>query len=244
MINHTKYRGVTMSKTTKRGYSPENERDFTGLSLDTLRCAKEDLYFFLNHGYPIKGASTFIGNHHLLSERQRVALTRIVSEKQKINERLRKQEWLEHLAGETIQIDGFNTIITIEVALSGSPIFKCMDGTCRDLAGLRGTYSLIDKTDIAIKSILAELQKHSIKKAVFWLDAPVSNSGRLKCKIAEIAEAEHFDVQIEITNDVDKELYAISHVVTSDSIILDHCKGWVNLNECIISHLPNIWMID
>ena len=163
--------------------------------------------FLLNHGYPIKGASTFIGNHHLLSERQRIALTRIVSEKQKINERLRRQEWLENLAGETVQIDGFNTIITIEVALSGSPIFKGMDGTFRDLAGQRGTYSVIDKTDIAIKSILAELQKHSIKKSGFWLDAPVSNSGKLKCKIAEIAEAEHFDVQIEITNGVDKELY-------------------------------------
>lgn len=233
-----------MSKTTKRGYSPENERDFTGLSLDTLRCAKEDLYFLLNRDYPIKGASTFIGNHYLLSERQRVAIMRIVSEKQKINERLRKQEWLEHLAEKTVHIDGFNTIITLEVALSGSPILKCMDGTYRDLAGLRGTYSLIDKTDIAIQYILSELQKHSIKKAVFWLDAPVSNSGRLKCKIAEIAAAEHFDVQIEITNGVDKKLYDLSHVVTSDSIILDHCKGWVNLNECIISHCSDVWRID
>lgn len=233
-----------MSKTTKRGYSPENEHDFTGLSLATLRCAEEDLYFLLNRGYPIKTASTFIGNHYLLSERQRVALTRIVSEKQKINDRLRKQEWLEHLAGETIHIDGFNTIITLEVALSGSPILKCMDGTYRDLAGLRGTYSLIDKTDIAIQCIFTQLQKYSIRKAVFWLDAPVSNSGRLKCKIAEIADVEHFDVQIEITNEVDKKLYDLAHVVTSDSIILDHCKGWVNLNECILSHLPDMWMVD
>lgn len=64
----------------------------------------------------------------------------------------------------------------------------CMDGTYRDLAGLRGTYRLIDKTDAAIRLILSELQRLSVNRAVFWLDAPVSNSGRLKTRIAEIAE--------------------------------------------------------
>lgn len=52
---------------------------------------------------------------------------------------------------ETVHIDGFNTVITLEVALSGSPVFYCRDGALRDLAGLRGTYRVIDKTQEAIE---------------------------------------------------------------------------------------------
>ena len=36
--------------------------------------------------------------------------------------------------GSVVNIDGFNTIITLEVALSDSLLLKSMDGTIRDLA--------------------------------------------------------------------------------------------------------------
>ena len=75
---------------------------------------------------------------------------------------------------------GFNTIITLEVALSGSLLLKSMDGTIRDLAALRGTYRLIDKTDSAIMLIGRVLEKMGVNKAIFYLDAPVSNSGKVE----------------------------------------------------------------
>lgn len=68
---------------------------------------------------------------------------------------------------EEVHIDGFNTIITLEVALSNSLIIKSMDETIRDLAGLRGTYSVIDKTEVAIKLIGEFLLEHKIKKLYF-----------------------------------------------------------------------------
>lgn len=233
-----------MGETTKRGYSPDDQRDFTGLALETMEHAAEELYFLLNRGYPIKGASTFIGNHYLLSERQRVALARMVSAEKNIAARKIKQKHPENVAGNTVNIDGFNEIITLEVALSGSPVLMCMDGTFRDLAGLRGTYRLIDKTNTAIQLIISELQKLFIKRAVFWLDAPVSNSGRLRTRIAEIAEEEQFEIEIQIVNNVDKILYGLPNVISSDSIILDHCTSWLNLNEGIFSSLSDIWIID
>lgn len=233
-----------MAKSTKRGYSSDDEHDFKGSALKTLKRSTEDLYFLLNRGYPVKGASTFVGNHYLLSERQRIALTRIVSSETNIAARLLKQKYPEILAGETVNIDGFNAIITLEVVQSGSPVFVCMDGTYRDLAGLRGTYSLIGKTDTAIRLIISELQKLSVQKAVFWLDAPVSNSGRLKTRIAEIAEEEHFEVGIEIVNNVDRVLFELTNVISSDSVILDRCQSWLNLNERIITGIPWAWTID
>lgn len=233
-----------MTKSTRRGYSPDDEHDFKGSALDTLKRSTEELYFLLNRGYPIKGSSTFVGNHYLLSERQRIAMTRIVSSETDIAARRKKKRRPEILASETVNIDGFNAIITLEVAQSGSPVFVCMDSSYRDLAGLRGTYSLIDKTDTAIRLILSELRALSVKRAVFWLDAPVSNSGRLKTRIAEIAEAEQFETGIEITGNVDQVLYDCPNVISSDSIILDRCPCWLNLNERIIHSIPGVWIVD
>ncbi len=104
-------------------------------------------------GYDVKPVTTFVGNHYLFSERQRLALARSVSAKEYIRKRVNKellQTGNEYLP-ETVHIDGFNTVITLEVALSGSPVFYCRDGALRDLAGLRGTYRVIDKTQEAIE---------------------------------------------------------------------------------------------
>lgn len=109
-----------------------------------------------------------------------------------------------------------------------------MDGTIRDLAGLRGTYKLIDKTDKAILLIGEKLEKLKVRKAEFYLDAPVSNSGRLKIRILELLDKFNFDVEVFVINDVDRILEKKTNVVSSDAIILDKCKSWFNLNLHII----------
>lgn len=222
-----------MGKNVKRGYVPEDEKDFSGDSVKKLRAAGRDLYYLLNQGYHIKGASVFVGNHYLLSERQRLAMVRSVSSKEKI--RLREErEIKDSLEGCTVHIDGFNLIITLEVALSGSPLLKCMDGTIRDLAGLRGTYRLIDKTDLAITQIGKVLGCNKIKKAVFYLDSPVSNSGRLKERILDILCNSGFEVQVNLIHNVDTVLKQMDYVITGDAIILDNCISWFNLAKEVI----------
>ncbi len=64
----------------------------------------------------------------------------------------------------------------MEVGLSNSLLLKSMNETI-DWAALRGTYRLIDKTDTAIMLIGKYLERNEVDKAVFYLDAPVSNSG-------------------------------------------------------------------
>lgn len=233
-----------MADSTRRGYSPDDKRDFSGEALPKLRRAGDELYFLLNRGYPVKGASTFVGNHHLLSERQRVALTRVVSAREDIAVRRSKQLAPEAVAGAEVHIDGFNLIITLEVAMSGSPVLRCMDGTCRDLAGLRGTYRLIGRTDAAIRAVISRLQSLSVSRAVFWLDAPVSNSGRLKVRIAELAEEAGLPVGIELVPNVDAVLYDLPNAVTSDSAILDRCPSWLNLNGLLIPEVSDVWVVD
>lgn len=222
-----------MIKTTKRGYVQTDEKEFGDKYNYKLYKAGEELLYLLNRGYKIKGASTFIGNHYLLSERQRLALVRGVSKKEDIIKRKFK-EVTDSLSNKIIHIDGFNTIITLEVALSNSIIIKSMDGTIRDLAGLRGTYSVIDKTEIAINLIGKWLLENKVYKAIFYLDKPVSNSGRLKMKILELLKNSHFEIVVENIGNVDSVLETKENVVTSDAIILDKCNSWINMNTYII----------
>ena len=219
----------------KRGFVPEDERNFSPEAMETMKKASRHVCYLLNEGYDLKQATVFVGNHFLLSERQRLAIARSVASKNQLAERSRKKAELHILTGKEVWIDGFNTIITLEVLLSDSLLFRCMDETIRDLAALRGTYRLIPETAEAVRMMLDVLQEVGVSKVNILLDEPVSNSGRLKALVADAAEDRYsFALDIRILRDVDRELYGKEYVITSDSIILDHCPSWVNLTaECV-----------
>ena len=219
----------------KRGYVPEDERNFSAEAVEKMKTASRHISWLLDEGYDLKQATVFVGNHFLLSERQRLAIMRSVASRQQILERKRKLVSIEALTGKEVWIDGFNTIITLEVLLSDSLLFVCMDEAVRDLAALRGTYRLIPETAEAVMMLFDVLQEARVSKVNILLDEPVSNSGRLKTLIAETAEGNYaFDLNIQICRDVDRTLYQKEYVITSDSVILDHCVSWVNLTaECM-----------
>ena len=221
----------------KKGCVPEDERNFSPEALKLMKTASGHALYLINEGYDLKQATTFVGNHFLLSERQRLAIMRSVATGNQLEERRKKLVPITALAGQTVWIDGFNTVITMEVMLSDSILFSCMDGTVRDLAALRGTYRIIDVTESAVRTMLDCLEEAHIQKVYILLDEPVSNSGRLKALIAEVGEKYSFDLEITVQKDVDRVLYEKENVVSSDSIILDRCKSWVNLNEACLSRL-------
>jgi len=230
---------------SRRGYVPEDEKQFTGKQLELLQKAADEVQFLLDRGYAVKPVTTFIGNHYLFSERQRLALARSVSSKESIQKRTNKERLQTGTAylPETVHIDGFNTIITLEVALSGSPVFYCRDGVLRDLAGLRGTYRVIDKTQTAIALLLKKLEFLHISKAVFYLDAPVSNSGRLSGRILQCAKGYKLSVQTRIIPDVDRVLEQMEGVISGDAIILNRCKSWLNVMPLVIGQNEHVWKI-
>ena len=220
----------------KRGFVPEDVKNFSPQALEIMRTASRHVCYLINEGYDLKQAATFVGNHYLLSERQRLAIMRSVATQVQIENRQKKQVPMTALSGRGVWIDGFNTMITMEGLLSYSILFSCMDGTIRDLAALRGTYRLIPETEGAIRMLFDVLQEAEVSKVNILLDQPVSNSGRLKSCMADIAEKYQypFALDIRILREVDRELYEKEHVITSDSIILDHCISWVNLTrECL-----------
>ena len=219
----------------KRGYVPKDERNFSPTALETMKKTSRHVCYLLDEGYDLKQASTFIGNHFSLSERQRLAIVRSVASVGQLQNRKEKEKT--SLDGAEVWIDGFNTVISLEVMFSSSLLFACMDGTIRDLAALRGTYKIIPETEPAVRMLLDSLQEMKVKSAHILLDEPVSNSGRLKTLIADVGEGCPFDLDIQILKAVDSTLWGKENVITSDSIILDHCISWFNLMKpCAEKH--------
>ena len=213
----------------KRGSIPADKQYFAPEALEKLRKASRHVCYLVNEGYDLKMAYTFVGNHFSLSERQRLAIARSIATTEQLT--LRKTKEKTSVKSEEVWIDGFNTVITLEVMLCNSILFDCMDGTVRDLAALRGSYRIIPETETAIKNLLDILTEMQVSTVHILLDEPVSNSGRLKTLIAEIGEKYSLNLDIQIMKEVDKELYSKENVITSDSIVLDNCKNWINLTK-------------
>ncbi len=233
-----------MQKQPRRGYVPEDDKEFGEEALTVLAKAGKDICYLLNQGYRIEGAVTFVCNHYMLSQRQRIALIRFGASDEAINRRKAK-EITEICKGRTFHIDGFNTIITLEVALSAAPVILCRDGCLRDLAGLRGTYHPIDKTVKAINLIGAFFENKKAARVVFYLDAPVSNSGRLSLLIKEELRKYSFLTEVYCINEVDHVLKSLEYVVTADFAILEQAKSYVNLNRYLLGEgIPDLWLVD
>ena len=186
-----------MKKNVRRGFAPEDERQFSAESVLFLRKAGTEVRYLLNRGYHLKPVTQFVGDHYLFSERQRLALARSTAPDDKVSARKNREidmagleENEDRAVLPEINIDGFNTVITLETALSGSPVFKGMDGCIRDLAGLRGTY------------------------------------------------------RISVINDVDAVLKQAGYVVSSDSVILDCCRSWINLVPELLKKCGGVWLMD
>ncbi len=230
-------------KNVRRGFSPEDEKLFSEEELRKISLCAYETAFLLERGYPLKSAVTYTSNHRLLAERQRNALARMTACPYRL--KLRQQKQLDHLdPGCTVNIDAFNAVVIMETALSHSILLCCMDGCIRDLSGLSGTYSIISATDEAIARILNKLKKEQAASAVFWIDEPVSNSGRLREHLAAGAEALSFPAEFRMVHDADYALKKLDHVISGDSQVIEECISWYNLYQDLIADMPDPWIAE
>ncbi len=224
-----------MTKTSKRGFDLNDKRWFSEKELLKIKKAHEEIKWLLDRDYKLESIMNFVGGRYQFSTRQRDALKRGTCSTK--NEILRKSKELNinEIKDEILNIDGFNLIISLEVALSGGTLIVGDDGLIRDLAGLRGTYKLIDKTDIAIEYIFKFLESKEVKVINIYLDSPVSNSGNLKIRIIEHSNKYKIIANVILVNNADVVLEKFDNVVTSDSTILDKCNSYINLSKSIIN---------
>jgi hypothetical protein len=232
-------------KQTVRGKDLQDSRFFSSEALEKLRYAQEELCFLMDRNYPMAPIIKLIGDRYQFSTRQRLALQRSTCKPKSLEMRRKKSLPFNRINEGSIYIDGFNLIITLEVALSGGIILLGQDGAMRDLAGLRGNYRLIDKSDAALKVLGKVFKELRAKEVHFYLDSPVSNSGKLKVKIIDYAEGWGLPITVDLVNNPDTILSHMSRIVTTDAIILDKCESYFNLAAyCIQTYIADAFVID
>jgi len=233
-------------KREHRGPHPADAELFAPPMHDRLRAAVADFSMLLTKGYAEKSALTLVGNRFSLTQRQRLAVMRSACSDQQLQSRLERQAPIEALANLPIAIDGYNLLITIEAAMSNGLIFRGRDGCFRDLASIHGTYRKVEETVPAVQLIGAFLAEIRIAQALWLLDSPVSNSGRLKTLLAQLARENNWPWEIRLTISPDAELSKMDMIVVStDSVVLDACPRWTNLAaEIITQRLPHTTIVD
>ena len=231
---------------THRGPHPQDAKLFSPDQIGNLRVAVADYSLLLTKGYAEKSALKLVGDKFSLTERQRLAIMRSACSDQQLISRSRRRVPIENLASQPVAIDGYNVLITVEAAMSGGVIFKGRDGCFRDLASIHGTYRKVTETIPAVQLIGDFLRGIGVASALWLLDSPVSNSGRLKTLIGELAQKNNWKWEIGLSISPDFELTKTDLiVVSSDSVVLDGCKRWINLAaEIVTQKIPLAKVID
>jgi hypothetical protein len=214
--------------------------------LADLRAAVAELSWLLTRGYASKSALKLVGDRHALTERQRLAVARAACPDASLERRAARCLHPDEIKGGELILDGFNLIITAEAALGGGVLLLCRDGCIRDLSSVHGSYRAISETERALDVIGGALATLQPAAALWLLDKPISNSGRLAERIRNLAAARDWPWRVELAFNPDAEIAASPLVtVTSDSNILDKATRWVNLGRHLVeTRLPQSWVID
>jgi hypothetical protein len=229
-----------------RGPHPNDRELFAAEQIPTLRTATVELSWLLSHGYNLTSSLKLVGDRHRLTERQRLAVSRSACSDAALVTRKGHCVSVDQLSNKEVIIDGFNLIISIEAALSGAPLLICRDESIRDLSGVHGSYRSVQETESAIALVGAICEQLQPASVLWLLDRPVSNSGRLARRIADIAARHSWPWTVEVVFNPDAQIAgSLSIAVTSDSSILDRVASWTNLKSYLVQQrLNHSWLVD
>jgi hypothetical protein len=233
-------------KRSHRGPHPEDSQLFGESALPTLREAAGQCVWLFDRGYPPTATLKLVGDRHRLTQRQRIAVARCCCSRGQFDVRLSHRLPPDGVGGSVLLLDGYNALTTVEAALSGGVVLLARDGCYRDMASMHGTFRKVQETVPALKAIGLTLEQLQVAKTHWYLDSPVSNSGRLATVIRELAQQHGWPWEVELVLDPDGVL-AKAHkpVATADSGILDRCRRWLNLVQLVIDrHVPEAWIVD
>ncbi len=229
-----------------RGPAAKDDKLFGARQLPALRAAVRDLCWLLDHGYASHSAAELVGNRHNLTSRQRMAVSRCACSAEDAQHRRELETEPAELRGRELWLDGYNVLTLLESALAGGVVLLGGDGCCRDIAGIHRRYRKVNETAPGLRLIGETTAGWGVTCVRWWLDQPVSNSGRLKTFIGETAAAAGWNMPVELAFNPDRVLWESEHVIaTSDSVVLDRCRHWVNLaREIIRTRIPQARLVD
>jgi hypothetical protein len=229
-----------------RGADPRDRDSFAESALPTLRLAVEEYSWLLGRSYAALAALSLVGDHHQLSARQRLAVTRVACSDSARSRRRARRLRPDDLARRPIAIDAFNAIIAVEVALGGGVGLIGRDGARRDLGNVHGTYRKVLETPLALELLVRGLSACEPARAVWYLDRPVSNSGKLAAALRTQFERASAPFTVELVEDTDRVVSQPGAVAASaDSGVIEAAEHWVDLAGWVVrEHVLDAWTLD
>ena len=238
-----------------RGANPKDYAAFSEKNLENLKQADFDLSWLLSNGYSQNASLKLVGDKFSLTERQRKAINAASADKESLELRKEKEIDLDIISNfknlnSTLVIDGYNLLITIECVLSNAPLFIGLDGCMRDIASIHSTYRKVEETIPALELIGKVIEELEIKETIWVLDSPISNSGRLKQIMTDLAEEKKWNWKVKLEKHADKSIVELSqnenHIVAScDAWITINASNWVNLCSFIVkNYILSAWVLD
>jgi hypothetical protein len=229
-----------------RGPHPEDQAFFAEGQVPVLRSATRDLSWLLARGYAGVSSLKLVGDRYGLTARQRTAVSRCACTPEQRDRRQRNCRTPQDIAKQSLWIDGYNVLTSIEAALSGGVLIRGLDGCLRDMASMHGSYRKVDETVPAITLLGQQLADWEIGPCRWFIDQPVSNSGRLRSILLDVARQHGWTWEVHLVPDPDPILATADVcVATADSEILNQTRGWLNLVDLVVrGKLPQAWVID
>lgn len=229
-----------------RGAHPRDRELFAESRRAALAQAVADFSWLSSRDYSALAALKLVGDHYQLTARQRDAVTRASCSDVALARRRARRVGVAELAGQAVAVDGFNAVITLEVALSGGLGLIGRDGARRDLASVHGTYRRVIETQQALLLLVEQLGACAPAHVAWYLDRPVSNSGKLAALLRELLAQSQPTWTVELLNDVDHRISLPGAIALSaDSVILDAAERWFDLAGWVVrERVPEAWTLD
>ncbi|MEZ5945058.1 MAG: DUF434 domain-containing protein [Planctomycetaceae bacterium] len=228
-----------------RGPHPEDARLFAPDQIPSLQTATAELSWLLSRGYALASSLKLVGDRHGLTARQRTAVSRCTCTTDQRKRRQAHQVAAIELQGEFLWVDGYNVLTSIEAALSGGILLRGQDGCIRDMASMHGSYRKVSETVPALCLIGEYCQRLGIACVRWLLDAPVSNSGRLRTLMLELASEHGWNWEVDLVPDPDPILATAAEIIASaDGEILNNAQRWYPLASEVACTIETRWEID
>jgi hypothetical protein len=204
-----------------------------------LRTAAEDFLYLLDRGYPRKAGLQLVGNRYNLDALQRDVLHRGIFARMEAAERRNRLVDVEKLVDFKLLVDGHNVLITVESGLAGRLLIAANDGVIRDVAGVSHRYRISNLTHEAINTIFQTLQKYPPKETLFFLDAPIRQSGELAAALRSALKNWNLPGDAQAVKVPESRLIGGEDVIaSSDSAVLDGVQRGFDLAATTIIYLP------
>ena len=195
---------------------------------DAFIAAARDYRMLLDKDYPVDASLKLVGDRYRLSHNGRMMLYRgILSLKaSQINlAKLIRSPWERASLG----VDGYNILFTLMNYMHGHPMFIATDGFLRDVGGAHGR--IADHRGFErMAEIAAEyLAALNLESLTFFLDAPVSSSGRQAGFLREAFTQRSMNAEVRLENGVDHFLacWEGELIATADSAIIGRTNAHV-----------------